>query len=271
MQLGVMMRPIQLLQRLFFLTALFVCISSTAQPSGLFFGGLGSIAQSEVAFSKDVDNTHPDNPTTVAGRIFQTTNEGDGYLAHVGATVGLRHTWDSQFLSVQLEVATGAGRVSGFVPGAGISSSRAQYGEAWPETFEVSRTNEIGLVAKWGRSTQMNSWTAISGWYVLLGARFVVEADFELRHQRGCYIPSGCEGQQFQSGSFQYEVEDRTFQFGAGLEHTFNDRLAAQLELRIETPFEKTWVDKFENDTVLVGHELELTKLTVSLNILRFF
>ena len=171
-------------------------------------------------------------------------------------------------MSVQIEASFGAGRVSGFVLGDGVSRDRAQFGEAWPETFDVKASTEFGVVAKWGRELQSN-WTAVTGYYVLAGFKYS-NLELETRYERGCFQLEECVGPQFDSGGFEYTAKGQKFVFGGGLEHTFSEKLIAQLELRFETAIEDEWEDAYEDGTLIARPTLESQGVTVALNISRF-
>lgn len=248
---------------------LFACTSALAQLSGVYVGVQGAISPSEATFAKTLDNTHPDNPTEFAGMLFQTSNTGDGNLGNIGLVGGYRMALDDGFLSFQIEASKGSGRVSGFVLGDGTSEHRAQYGEAWPETFEVGSNTELGLTIQWGRELSSSNWTAVTGYYFLVSAKRS-NVDLETRYEIGCFLITSCVGPQFESGIFSYEATGMIYSFGGGLEHAFSDNFVAQLELRIETPIEDDWNQLFEDGTLSVEPNLELRSFRIAINLSRF-
>lgn len=243
--------------------------SAMAQASGIFVGFHGAVSQSDATYGKTVANTLDDAATPIAGMSFSTSNSGDGNLANVGVVAGFRHAWDRQFASVQLEASFGAGRVSGFVLGDGVSRERAQYGEAWPETFEVSASTEIGVVGKWGRELLSSNWAAITGVYVLAGIK-QSSLELETRYELGCFMLDTCSGPQFSSGEFEYTAKGQKFVVGGGLEHSFSERFVAQLELRFETAIEDEWRDSYEDGALTVNPTLETQDITFALSLSRF-
>ena len=240
----------------------------SAQSDGFFVGFHGAVTQSEVTYAKVIDNTHPDNPSTVAGKTFSTSGTGDGNLANLGGIAGFRWPNGNGWFSLQFELNVAAGRVNGFVAGEGDSPTRAQYGEAWPETFSIESSQEIGSVFKWGWSLQSSTWTAITGYYVLGGLKYA-SSDMKTTFDRGCFSTSPCTGTQFQSGNFEYESTGTALFFGGGLEHSFNDRLFGQLEIRFEGAIDNDWLDLYENGTLTVAPTLESQSVKISLNLLR--
>lgn len=245
------------------------CGTLLAQLSGVYVGVQGAITPSEATYSKTIDNSHPDNATTVAGMIFNTSNTGDGNLGSVGVVAGYRMALETGFLSLQLEASRGSGRVSGFVLGDGPSQHRAQYGEAWPETFEVGSNTELGLTVQWGNELDTPNWTAITGYYFLVGAKQVT-VDLDTRYELGCFSTIMCTSLQFDTGSFNYEATGQVFSFGGGLEHAFTEKFVAQLELRFETSIEDDWEDLYEEGTIRVIPELEMKNFRFTLSLSRF-
>lgn len=245
------------------------CGSLLAQLSGVYIGVQGGITQSEATYSKTIDNSHPENPTDVAGMIFNTSNTGDGNLGNLGVVAGYRMALETGFLSLQFEASKGSGRVSGFVLGDGPSQHRAQYGEAWPETFEVGSNTELGMTVQWGRELDSPNWTAITGYYFLVGAKQVT-ADLNARFELGCFSTVMCTSLQFDSGSFNYEATGQVFSFGGGLEHAFSEKFVAQLELRLETSIEDDWEDLYEDGTLRVIPTLEMQNIRFTLSLSRF-
>ncbi|MCY3883482.1 MAG: hypothetical protein OXG24_01055 [Gammaproteobacteria bacterium] len=240
-----------------------------AQLSGVYVGIQGAISQSDADYSKVLDNTHPDNATTVAGMRFETSNTGDGNLGNIGLVVGYRKALDSGFYGVQLEANTGSGRVSGFVSGDGVSQLRAQYGEAWPETFDVASSTEFGVTLQWGRELLDTNWTAITGYYFLIGAKRA-NVELDTRYELGCFTLTECVGPQFETGEFSYEASGQVYAFGGGVEHAFSEKFVAQLELRLETSIEDDWEDVYENGTVRVIPSLEMQNFRFTLSLSRF-
>lgn len=246
-----------------------ICGTVAAQLSGLYVGVQGAITQSDATYSKVVDNTHADNATTVAGMQFETSNSGDGNLGNIGVIAGYRMALETGFLTFQFEASRGSGRVSGFVLGDGTSTHRAQFGEAWPETFEVASNTELGLIVQWGSELESMNWAAITGYYFLVGAKQAT-VDLDTRYELGCFMTDMCDGPQFDSGGFSYEATSPVFSFGGGLEHAFSEKFVAQLEFRLETRIEDDWEDLFENGTVRVVPELEMQNFRFTLSLSRF-
>lgn len=249
---------------------LFFSSSVVAQVSGVFIGFHGAVTQSDATYNKTVANTLTNTASSVEGMSFSTGNSGDGNLANLGAIAGFRHVWDNQFASVQLEASLGAGRVSGFVLGDGVSRERAQYGEAWPETFEVGTSTEFGIVGKWGRELQTTNWAAVTAFYGLAGVK-QSSLELESRYELGCFMLETCVGPQFESGEFEYTAKGQKFVIGGGLEHAFSDRFVAQLELRFESAIEDEWRDSYEEGALTVNPTLEVQDISFALNLSRFF
>lgn len=269
MQKGVIVSLVHSVRVSLVLLCSLTCGTLLAQLSGVYVGVQGAITQSEASYSKTIDNSHPDNATTVAGSIFNTSNTGDGNLGNVGVVAGYRMALDTGFLSFQFEASKGSGRVSGFVLGDGPSQHRAQYGEAWPETFEVGSNTEIGMTVQWGRELDTPNWTAITGYYFLVGLKQAT-VDLDTRYELGCFTVVMCTSLQFDSGYFNYEATGQVFTFGGGVEHAFSENLVAQLELRLETSIEDDWEDLYEDGTLRVIPTLEMQNFRFTLILSRF-
>lgn len=263
------MRLIQSIRILLVLLFCFIGGTLVAQLSGIYVGIQGAITQSEAEYAKVLDNTHSDNATTVAGMRFETSNTGDGNLGNLGFVVGYRRALATGFYSIQLEANAGSGRVSGFVSGDGVSQHRAQFGEAWPETFEVASSTEFGVTVQWGRELADQNWTAITGYYFLIGAKRA-NVELDTRYELGCFTLTECAGPQFETGGFSYEASGQVYSFGGGVEHAFSEKFVAQLELRLETSIEDEWEDLFESGTVRVIPTLEMQNFRFTLSLSRF-
>ncbi len=263
------MRTVGFLRGFFVVGSLIATCQLLADAYGLFVGFHGAVIHSEATYTKVLDNTFPDNPTPVAGQLFTTSNTGSGNLAGAGVVAGFRHLLDNSFISVQLELTKGAGRAPGFVRGEGISQTKAQLGEAWPETFEVSANSEFAIVGKWGRELNATGWTAISGFYALAGFKRV-SVDLDTRFERGCPMVEPCTGIQFQSGEATQSTSGQTFLLGAGLEHAFSDRFVAQLEVRLQGSIEGEELETVPEGYLTVNRAVESRDLSFSIDLIRF-
>ena len=187
-----------------------------AQQSGFYVGIPATIERMDVFYEKAVDNTDPRSISPIAGRVFRADDSADGMISGVGFLAGYRFPLGPNgiFLSGEGDLIFPGGAVRGRFEGAGVSESRSQLGESWPEDWSFEKNRSYGFTVRLGAGIPTGSGLSV---YALAGLRLLdatLRADYV-----GCFSSELCTAaEEFTSGTFTYDEDFTGWTTGGGLE-----------------------------------------------------
>ena len=200
-----------------------------AQQSGFYVGIPATIERMDVFYEKAVDNTDPRSISPIAGRVFRADDSADGMISGVGFLAGYRFPLGPNgiFLSGEGDLIFPGGAVRGRFEGAGVSESRSQLGESWPEDWSFEKNRSYGFTVRLGAGIPTGSGLNV---YALAGLRLLdatLRADYV-----GCFSSELCTAaEEFTSGTFTYDEDFTGWTTGGGLEKKLGNA-AVRGELR---------------------------------------
>lgn len=246
-----------------------------AQSGSFYLGASGGTERVNIEYAKTVDSTNVPASYLQSGNIYSTSDSPSKTGFSGGLLAGYRLTLDPSdtfYLGVEIDGQFHGGTVSGTLPGDGESEGRNQYGEAWPDEWNVERKNSYGVTLMFGVSPPflISLLGPGAGFYALGGVR---RLDAELKvDYNGC--PTGnaiCTSpEEFTSGTDSYDETFYAWTAGGGLEKMIGDKIGLRGEVRY-TKYGKEDRDTFSESEVKVPISLDGSETGFSVKAVLYF
>lgn len=207
--------------------AVALCASNIVADEGFYFGYAYTLANEKIEYTKDVRNSSGSG-YELAGQSFSGREQSRTYVPrnHLFAGWHLPRHNGTRFIDFQFELAKSSG-IDGRFEGVTDQDGINEFGENWPETWEVETGVEMAGSLRLGRYVERDY---IKGLYGILGYRtreIEFHADFA-----GCFTVEPCSPSELRSDSIS--IPDRQHAVFYGLGIAFSKGIELEITNRID-------------------------------------